>query len=138
MPLTQHPNQWKCSGVAGQHPRGIKENPLTALHAIPDCACDNIARRQICRGMNVGHKAPAGLIDEDPAGTAQRLGDQWHRVGIAVQRSRMELYELQPSASGSRVQGHSQSIATSRGRIRRMQIELTDSPGSQHRIARLE
>ena len=95
-------------------------------------ARDDVARRELGKGVARQHEALALVVDQGSAFAAQRLGGQ--RCGIAANhdRGRMELHEFGIGDHGAGAGGDRQSEAARLGRIGRHRVEMTDAPGGEH------
>ena len=76
----------------------------------------HVARRKLS-ARNIGHEAPAGLVDQDRAVAPHRLADKRRRSNRHIERGRMELDELEVGQFGPGPGGEREALAEAAERI---------------------
>ncbi len=103
-------------------------------HFLEDGAAHHIAGRQLHLLRRITrHETLALLVEEDAAFTAQGLGEQLARLARNEQRRRMELHELAVHDARVGAVGGREPVPRGAGRVRRVQVEVAEAAGGEHR-----
>ena len=59
---------------------GVEENPIACLETTKARAGDDVPGCQLGELVDLTHEALTVAVDQLPAGTSDRFGQQWHRI----------------------------------------------------------
>ena len=109
----------------------IEEDAMSLSAAVPDCARNDVARRQFGAGL-VRHEALASFVDQGGAIAAHGLGHQRHRSRRSVERGRMELDEFEIGKCCARAGRQCEALAETTGRVGAVEKQPADAAGREH------
>ena len=137
--LAHGPDRREALGKVADH-RRVEPHMLLAgaRHPLVDRARDDVARREIAERMLVDHERDAGVVTQDGAFAAQRLGQQRPGHRRIVQRRRVELDELEIGAGDARLQREGDAVAGRERRIGRHGEALPGATGREHDVDRAD
>ena len=94
----------------------VKKHAAPRASPSPNRARDHVSRRHLA-ARRVGHEALAGVVDEDGAFAAHRLGDERGRPRRRLQRGRMELHEFEVDERGAGARSERQTLSEASERV---------------------
>ena len=105
-------------------------------HRLVDRARHDIARREIGQRVDAGHEREPVGVTQHRALAAQRLRKERTRHRRMVQRSRVELDELEVRARDARLQRQRDAVTGRQRRVGRDGEALADAAGREHHVDR--
>ena len=114
----------------------IEESAAAGRDFGKNAAGDDVARRQLCGGMDSRHEALTLVVDESGTLAAQRFGGERRGIAPDIERGRMELHEFGVGDDGTGARGRRKPGAARAQGIGGNGIEAAGAAGGEHDDAR--